>query len=60
MRQVRQEFSSNKIKLSEQSAVDPDGEILIDNLNKTQIRKLEQGLNHPFYWAAPIMLGLPW
>lgn len=60
MRQVRQEFSSNKITLSEQSAIDPDGEILIDNLNKTQIRKLEKGLNHPFYWAAPIMLGLPW
>ena len=60
MRQVRQELSQNRLKLSGQTVIDADGEVLIENLNKMQIRKLQKGLRHPFYWAAPIMLGLPW
>jgi len=39
---------------------DRDGEILIEDLTPSQTRKLNRRLDHPFFWAAPIMLGLPW
>jgi len=60
MRQVRAEFSNNEMLLRDSSVYDPDGELLIDNLTRYQQRRLRNHLNHPFYWAAPIMLGLPW
>ena len=60
MRQVREEFSNNQIFIRDQTAVDKDGELLISNLTPSQQRKLKRQLDHPFFWAAPIMLGLPW
>ena len=60
MRQVRAEFANNALVLRDASVVDPDGELLLDNLTANQQRKLRNRLDHPFYWAAPIMLGLPW
>lgn len=60
MRQVRAEFANNQIELRGQSAYDRDGEILIENLTTNQQRKLKDRFDHPFFWAAHIMLGLPW
>ena len=60
MRQVRAEFANNALLLRDASVYDPDGELLLDNLTANQQRKLRNRLDHPFYWAAPIMLGLPW
>jgi len=60
MRQVRAEFANNALVLRDASVVDPDGNLLLDNLTANQQRKLRNRLDHPFYWAAPIMLGLPW
>jgi CHAT domain-containing protein len=60
MRQVRAEFANNQIELRGQSVYDRDGEILIDNLTPNQQRKLKSRFDHPFFWAAHIMLGLPW
>ena len=60
MRQVREEFSNNQIFIRDQTAVDKDGQLLISNLTPSQQRKLKRQLDHPFFWAAPIMLGLPW
>ena len=51
---------NNALVLRDASVVDPDGELLLDNLTANQQRKLRNRLDHPFYWAAPIMLGLPW
>lgn len=60
MRQVRAEFANNQIELRGQSAYDREGEILIENLTTNQQRKLKDRFDHPFFWAAHIMLGLPW
>ena len=60
MRQVRAEFANNQIELRGQSVYDRDGEILVENLTPNQQRKLKGRLDHPFFWAAHIMLGLPW
>ena len=60
MRQVRSELSKNQIEIKNQSLYDRDGEILIEDLTPSQTRKLNRRLDHPFFWAAPIMLGLPW
>ena len=60
MRQVRNELSNNQIKLNEQTLYDRDGELLVKNLTPRQTRILRQNLNHPFFWAAPILLGYPW
>ena len=60
MRQVRAEFANNQIDLRGQSVYDPDGEILIKNLTANQQRKLKGRFDHPFFWAAHIMLGMPW
>ena len=60
MRQVRDELSNNQIEIRNQSLYDRDGEILIKDLTPSQKRKLKSRLDHPFFWAAPIMLGLPW
>ena len=60
MRQVREELANNKITSQDKSVVDKNGEILVENLTPSQYRKLKRQLDHPFFWAAPIMLGLPW
>ena len=60
MRQVRFEFTNNQFTVRNTSVFDRDGNLLIDNLTPSQQRKLKRKLDHPFYWAAPIMLGLPW
>ena len=60
MRQVRDELANNQIEVRNQSLYDRDGEILIKDLTPSQKRKLKSRLDHPFFWAAPIMLGLPW
>ena len=60
MRQVRDELANNQIEVRNQSLYDRDGEILIKDLTPSQKRKLNSRLDHPFFWAAPIMLGLPW
>lgn len=60
MRQVRAELSTNQLILNEQSLYDSDGELLLDGLTTRQIRQLRRTLNHPFFWAAPILLGYPW
>ena len=60
MRQVRDELANNQIEIRNHSLYDRDGEILIKDLTPSQKRKLNSRLDHPFFWAAPIMLGLPW
>ena len=60
LRQVRTELSTNQFELIDQSLYDLDGELLLDGLTTRQIRQLRGTLNHPFFWAAPILLGYPW
>ena len=60
MRQVRAELSTNQLELKGLSLYDRDGELLLDGLTTRQIRQLRRTLNHPFFWAAPILLGYPW
>lgn len=60
MRQVRLEFSKNQFELRDRTVYDKDGVVVIDQLTSSQQRKLKRRLDHPFFWAAPIMLGLPW
>lgn len=60
MRQVRLEFSKNQFELRGQTVYDKNDMIIIDNLTSSQQRKFKQRLDHPFFWAPPIMLGLPW
>ena len=60
IRLSRDEMIKGLFKVENGQVLDKDGTIVLDQLSSRQIIKLRQGLSHPYFWAAPVLLGKPW
>ena len=60
IRLSRSELINGVLKVENGNVVDENGEIVLDELSSRQTIKLKQGLSHPYFWAAPVLLGKPW
>ena len=60
MRIVRNEFINGSIKINNGNVEGPRGEMILKNLPRRHQRMLANGLQHPYFWAAPLLLGKPW
>ena len=60
MRLSRNEFINGLLKVDSGNVIDDYGDIVLENLTSRQTIKLNMGLNHPYFWAAPVLLGKPW
>ena len=56
----RNELINGSLRIENRNVIDEDGDTVLENLTSLQIIKLERGLNHPYFWAAPVLLGKPW
>jgi len=57
---TRQAFSRGLVRLEDDRLVGPDGQLLIGGLNRSQQRRVEGGLDNPYYWAGIELLGAAW
>jgi len=57
---TRRNFAAGKVRLQGNQIVGPDGAPLLQNLTLQQQRRVEGGLQHPFFWAGIALLGTPW
>lgn len=57
---TRQAFSRGLVRLEDDRLVGPDGQLLIGGLNRSQQRRVEAGLDNPYYWAGIELLGAAW
>ena len=57
---TRRSFASGQVRLKGDQILGPDGTPLLQNLTPQQQRRVEAGLQHPFFWAGIALLGTPW
>jgi len=57
---TRRSFAAGQVRLQANQIVGPDGAPLLQNLTLQQQRRVEGGLQHPFFWAGIALLGTPW
>ncbi|MFM7311715.1 MAG: CHAT domain-containing protein [Cyanobium sp.] len=57
---TRQAMASGAIRLQGDQVVGPDGATLIERLSPLQQRRVQRGLQNPFFWAGITLLGTPW
>jgi len=57
---TRRDFANGRIQLRGDQLIGADGTPLLQNLTVQQQRRVETGLQHPFFWAGIALLGTPW
>ena len=57
---TRRGFASGQVRLKGDQILGPDGNPLLQSLTPQQQRRVEAGLQHPFFWAGIALLGTPW
>ena len=57
---TRRALASGQVRLVGDQIVGPDGQVLLDKLTPVQQRRVEAGLQHPFFWAGIALIGTPW
>ena len=60
MRRVRDEFINKELTVQSGNVMDQTGEVILTGLTRRQEIKLQKGMNHPYFWAAPLLMGKPW
>jgi CHAT domain-containing protein len=56
---TRQAFTSGQVHLEGDKLVGPGKQVLIQELNRVQQRRVADGLRHPFFWAGITLIGSP-
>ena len=56
---TRQAFTSGQVHLDGDKLVGPGKQVLIQDLNRVQQRRVAEGLKHPFFWAGITLIGSP-
>jgi len=57
---TRRALANGQIRLQGDRILGPDGATLLDQLTPVQQRRVEAGLQHPFFWAGIALIGTPW
>lgn len=57
---TRRSFATGQVRLQGDQILGPDGTPLLQSLTPQQQRRVEAGLQHPFFWAGIALLGTPW
>jgi len=57
---TRRSFATGQVRLQGDQLIGSDGSPLLQNLTLQQQRRVETGLQHPFFWAGITLLGTPW
>ena len=60
LQSTRRAFAAGQVRLKGDQLIGPDGRPLLQALTLQQQRRVEAGLQHPFYWAGIALLGTPW
>ena len=56
---TRRAFASGQVRL-EGNRVVAGSEVLLDQLTPAQMRRVQAGLSHPFFWSGIELMGTPW
>ena len=57
---TRQAFIRGLVYLEGNRVLGPNGSMLLQNLSKEQQRRVQDGLQHPYFWASVELIGSPW
>ena len=57
---TRQAFLRRFVHLEGDRLLGPNGALLLQNLTKEQQRRVQDGLQHPYFWAGFELVGSPW
>ena len=60
MQLTRQAFVRGQVRLVDDQLLGPNDVPLLTELTPTQQRRVQQGLQNPFYWAGISLMGAPW
>ena len=60
LQKTRQMFSSGMIRLEGDVVIGAAGQPLLNELNPSQRRRIEAGIQNPFFWAGIELIGSPW
>ena len=60
MQLTRQSFIRGLVTLEDDRIVGPDGIDLLTGLRHSQIRRVSNGMKHPFFWSGIQLMGTPW
>ena len=60
LQKTRQTFSSGMIRLEGDVVIGAAGQPLLNELNPSQRRRIETGVQNPFFWAGIELIGSPW
>ena len=60
MQLTRQSFIRGLVTLEDDRIVGPDGIDLLTGLSPSQIRRVSNGMKHPFFWSGIQLMGTPW
>ena len=60
MQLTRQSFIRGLVYLEDDRIVGADGIDLLTGLSPSQIRRVSNGMNHPFFWSGIQLMGTPW
>ncbi|WP_413323926.1 CHAT domain-containing protein [Synechococcus sp. MIT S9503] len=60
LQKTRQMFSSGMIRLEGDVVIGAAGQPLLNELNPSQRRRIETGVQNPFFWAGIELIGSPW
>ena len=57
---TRRDLMTGSVTMVADRLVGRDGQILLQDLNAAQQRRVATGLAHPYFWAGIELLGTPW
>ena len=57
---TRQSFQRGLVSLQGDQLISPEGRILLSGLNNIQKRRVQSGLENPYFWAGIELMGSPW
>jgi CHAT domain-containing protein len=60
MQLTRQSFIRGLIYLENDRIVGVDGIDLLTGLTPIQVRRVSNGMNHPYFWSGIQLMGTPW
>lgn len=57
---TRRAMASGTMRLVGDQVIGAGGDVLLSDLTSAQQRRIDSGLQNPFFWAGIVLLGTPW
>ncbi len=60
VQKVRREFIMDSYTLHANNLLSPEGQVIIRNVPTDYQIHIREGMSHPYFWSAPVLIGKPW